>query len=320
MQLIVRLYLWLGVLRVGCVASGTWQQKPTVVKPEIAIPGVWKVNKEDTLLCLPLDIPSDLPLERVKIMSNGESILVLVTARPKEQPETKAVKKFRLVLDALKQQAGYDEVLLKKHLEEWYETEEDDEVRVLVKSTLDSLKDVRDAKTHESGPPPAMSIPLGMLGKSTSRRIVKGTKSSVPFLAADNHIPIRQLNMTKPMSFIASSATATGKEHNLHEHLHTKIIKESFEVEIPFPVSAEQVFVIQTVDQDLIITMPLKRKSLEVQGISTGGKPFIPCPVYNLQGQLIGGLDEAPSLSAMAPTLSTDTFIKEGALKPLDNQ
>lgn len=300
----------------------------SVVKPEVIIPDVWKVNGDDTLLFLHLDIPCDFPLERVKIMSNGEQILVIATDQAKEKPETKAMNKYKLILDALKQQAGYDEELLMRHLGEWYETEEDDEVRVLVKSAIDSLKDVRDAKMHESGPPPAQSIPLGMLVEQVSKRnassSAKAREVSMSFLAAAApHGAVVDSTMKHAISHMVTatntSATAAHEDQNVHKHL--RIIKESFAVEIPFPVSAQQVFVLQTPDKDLVVTMPVKRNSLEAQGISTGGKPFTPCAIYNLGGQLIGGADEAPDLYSLAPNLSDRYFMEPNVyLKPLESE
>eukprot|EP00746_Dinoflagellata_sp_MGD_P009506 gnl/MRDRNA2_/MRDRNA2_119362_c0_seq1.p1 gnl/MRDRNA2_/MRDRNA2_119362_c0~~gnl/MRDRNA2_/MRDRNA2_119362_c0_seq1.p1 ORF type:complete len:317 (-),score=65.06 gnl/MRDRNA2_/MRDRNA2_119362_c0_seq1:5-955(-) len=300
------------------VALSMHHQKPnggsgTIVHPKLVIPGEWKVNKGDTLIFLPLDVPSDLQLERVKLMSNGESILVIVTKQPEEKPETNAVKKFRLILDALKQQAGYDEKLLMKHLEEWYETEDDDEVRVLVKSALDSVKAVRDAKKHGSGPPPTMSIPLGLLdggSRKNSTAHLKAAEAPAAFLAGTApHNPISDTILGNPISQVVLDQT-------LHKRL--RIIKESFSLEIPYPVSVEQVFVLQTVDKDLMVTMPLKRTSLEARGISTGGKPFIPTPIYNLQGQLVGGPKEAPDLYSTVPNLSAEYFANPDALKPLE--
>jgi len=324
MHLNVRLHIFFGF---SIAIGSAWQRKPDrggekVVKPEIAIPGVWKVNKDETLLFLPLDIPSDLPLERVKVMTNGESILVLVTDQAKDKPETKAVRKYKLILESLKDQAGYDEGLLKTHLEEWYQTEQDDEVRVLVKSALDSLNKVRDAKTHKSGPPPTMSIPLGMLHKQALVKnvsLVETKPGTVPdFLAAT---PSRDAVKHSMLHMVAETDTgkrALDAHRSSDQRLRTKIIKESFVVKIPFPVSAEEVFVLQTRDDDLMVSMPLKKRSLEAQGISTGGKAFIPSPVYNLDGQLIGGKDEAPSLYTMAPTFSAEYFEKKDALQPLN--
>jgi len=327
MQLIVWCCLFVGIFT---VASSIQQQSPgggsgNIVTPKLVIPGEWKVNKDDTLLFLHLGIPSDLSQERVKIMTSGESIMVIVTDQPEVKPETNAVKKYRLILDALKQQAGYDEKQLKKHLEEWYETEEDDEVRVLVKSALDSLQAVRDAKVHEQGPPPTLRIPLGMLAKQVSR----SNASSVPSEAVQSHSKAGGLSTaflagTAPHNEMAKSTmqhpvshAVLNIDHHLHNHL--RIIKESFSVDVPFPVSAGQVFVLQTPDKDLMVTMPLKRSSLEAQGISTGGKPFIPCPVYTLRGELIGGPNEAPDLYSAMPSLSRQYFVDPDALRPLES-
>merc|ERR1719235_358645 len=112
---------------------------------------------------LPLTVPDNMPLDQIKIMSNGQQILVVVTERPQDQPETNAIKKYKLVIEAIKKEVNNDEKLLKDKLQTWYDTEDDDEVRVQVKAAMDSLIKVRQAKANNNAR--TVSIPLGMLAK-----------------------------------------------------------------------------------------------------------------------------------------------------------
>ena len=39
-------------------------------------------------------------------MTNGDSLLIVVTERPEEEPETNALKKYKMVMEALKVEAA----------------------------------------------------------------------------------------------------------------------------------------------------------------------------------------------------------------------
>merc|ERR1719160_1962782 len=149
----------------------------------MVIPGEWMGDSKESFMFLSLTIPKDMPLDQCKIMSNGDSILVVVTEKPQEQPETNAVKKYKLVVEALKREAGHDEKVLKDKLQQWYDTEEDDEVRVQVKAAVDSLNKVRQAKANTAVR--TVSVPLGMLAKEAASAMVGKdvTVESVSFLA-----------------------------------------------------------------------------------------------------------------------------------------
>merc|ERR1719272_1732597 len=105
MQLTMWCCFFVGLLR---SASSSQQHKPgggevaMVVQPKIVVPGNWQVDKQETFLFLPLGIPSEFPLERIKIMTNGESMLVVVTDHFEDKPDTKAVTKYKMMLEAIK--------------------------------------------------------------------------------------------------------------------------------------------------------------------------------------------------------------------------
>jgi len=283
-----------------------------VVQPKMVIPGEWMVDTKETFMFLPLTVPMDMPIDQVKIMSNGDSILVVVTEKPQEQPETNAVKKYKLVVDALKQEAGHDEKILKDKLQTWYQTEEDDEVKVLVKSALDSLTQVRNAKANTAIR--TVSVPLGMLAKQAASAMLgkDATVQGVSFLAKTAFH-----NSTKEPEEVEEAEHVLSALHT-DKKLHTGIIKESFAVEIPYPVSTEQVFILKGDAQkdELMVVMPLKRNSLAAQGISTGGKPFLRVPVFSVSGQILAGPKERP-LDNLAGGLHVPSVVAKTGLKPL---
>merc|ERR1719487_360486 len=109
------------------------QRKPgDVVQPEIVMPGEWLTDGKEEHLFLPLTVPGKVEMSQCKVMSNGESLLVVVTEQPQEEPETNAMRKYKLVIEAIKQETGHDEELLRTKLQTWLDTEDDDEVKVHV--------------------------------------------------------------------------------------------------------------------------------------------------------------------------------------------
>jgi hypothetical protein len=285
-----------------------------VVQPKMVIPGEWMVDTKETFMFLPLTVPTGMPADQIKIMSNGDSILVVVTEKPQEQPETNAIKKYKLVIDALKQEAGHDENILKDKLQEWYETEEDDEVKVQVKSALDSLAQVRQAKANTAIR--TVSVPLGMLAKQAAAAMLGRDVAvqGMSFLAkASFH------NATKGSDQEEEVEEAEHVLSALHtdKKIHTGIIKESFAVEIPYPVSTDKVFILKqdAAANELMVAMPLHRNSLAAQGISTGGKPFLRVPVFSVTGQVLAG--PSASLSNLAGDLHVPSVVAKTGLKPL---
>lgn len=284
-----------------------------VVQPKMVIPGEWMVDAKESFMFLPLTIPKDMPLDQCKIMSNGDSILVVVTEKPQEQPETNAIKKYKLVIEALKQEAGHDESVLKDKLQQWYETEEDDEVQVQVKSALDSLTKVRQAKANTAVR--TVSVPLGMLAKQAASAMVGKDVAveGVSFLAKTT---LHNASSSDPQAEEVSEAEHVLSALHTDKKIHTGIIKESFAVEIPYPVPIEKVFILKgEVQNQLMVAMPLKRNSLAAQGISTGGKPFVRVPVFSITGQRLAGPDA--SLNNLKGDLHVPSVVQQKGLKPL---
>jgi len=282
-----------------------------VVQPKMVIPGEWMVDTKETFMFLPLTVPAGMPMDQIKIMSNGDSILVVVTEKPQEQPETNAIKKYKLVVDALKQEAGHDEKVLKDKLQEWYDTEDDDEVKVQVKSALDSLTQVRQAKANTAIR--TVSVPLGMLAKEAATAMLGKDVAvqGVSFLAkASFH------NATKEPEEVEEAEHVLSALHT-DKKIHTGIIKESFAVEIPYPVDTEKVFILKqdASANELMVAMPLHRNSLAAQGISTGGKPFLRVPVFSVTGQVLAG--PSASLNKLAGDLHVPSVVAKTGLKPL---
>lgn len=305
------------LLKIAFLASlvvGVTSNAPSggeVVQPKMVIPGEWMVDTKESFMFLPLTVPAGMPMDQIKIMSNGDSILVVVTEKPQEQPETNAIKKYKLVIDALKQEAGHDETVLKDKLQEWYDTEDDDEVKVQVKSALDSLTQVRQAKANTAIR--TVSVPLGMLAKQAATAMFGKDVAvqGMSFLAkASFH------NATKEPEEVEEAEHVLSALHT-DKKIHTGIIKESFAVEIPYPVSTEKVFILKqdAAANELMVAMPLNRNSLAAQGISTGGKPFLRVPVFSVTGQVLAG--PSASLNKLAGDLHVPSVVAKTGLKPL---
>lgn len=282
-----------------------------VVQPKMVVPGEWMVDSKETFMFLPLTVPTSMPLDQIKIMSNGDSILVVVTEKPQEQPETNAIKKYKLVVDALKQEAGHDEKVLLDKLQEWYDTEDDDEVKVQVKAAVDSLTQVRGSKANTAIR--TVSVPLGMLAKQAASAMLGKDVSveGMSFLAkASFH------NSTKEPEEVEEAEHVLSALHT-DKKIHTGIIKESFAVEIPYPVSTEKVFILKgdAMANEMMVVMPLKRNSLAAQGISTGGKPFQRVPVFSVTGQILAG--PSASLNNLKGDLHVPSVVSKTGLKPL---
>jgi hypothetical protein len=274
------------------------KRRPTgdAVQPEIVVPGGWLTDNVAKFLFLPLEVPKDIG-KSCKIMSNGDSILVVVTERPEEEPETNAMKKYKLVIEAIKTETRNDEHKLKSKLQAWLDTEEDDEVRVHIRAALDSLVRVRKAKKNFD--PRVVSVPLGFLqaGRQPARRLTDG--SSKP--GASRSLLVRRK---------AEQITA----RTLGE---TRIIKESFAVVIPYAAPVEEIFVLTPDPGLLMVGMPLQKHSLDAKGISTGGKPFVRLPVFGGHGEKLWG--EGPAkLARMAKGLNLHALTAPNGLIPLE--
>lgn len=295
-----------------------------VVQPKLVIPGEWMVDKAESFMFLPLTVPQDMPLDQTKIMSNGQQILVVVTEKPQEQPDTNALKKYKLLVEAIKQEAGHDEKLLQTKLQTWYDTEEDDEVRVHVRAALDSLVKVAAAKDNKKAR--TVAVPLGMLAKEAVQAILGKDADAVlapSFLArATSHNvsvvvgepqEVVDAERALPTLHVATSTQTDGQQKK--KKLRVGIIKESFAVEIPYPVDTETVFILKSADRTLMVGMPLKRNSLEAKGISTGGKPFLRVPVFSVKGEHLAG--PASPFQNLVGGLHVPSVASQQGLKPL---
>jgi hypothetical protein len=130
-----------------------------IQNPSIAVPGEWLTDAKKSFIFLPIRIPKTLPLDEVKLLTDGRSILVNVVERPAEAPEDEATKKFRLILDSFKEQTKGNEQMLVTKLEEWDNDEDNSKVKDLIRSTLGALHHVN----QHGAIPKAISVPLNTL-------------------------------------------------------------------------------------------------------------------------------------------------------------
>jgi hypothetical protein len=285
------------------------QNPGDVVQPRIVIPGEWMTDQADHFLFLPLTVPANVAMPQCKVMSNGESLLIVVTERPQEEPETNALRKYKLVVEAIKKEAVHDEALLQAKLQTWLDTEDDDEVKVHIQAALDSMNKVQKAKRTAS--PKTISVSLGLphggAAASSLLELPSAPNASTPVVAAPA-APVHALP--------ALLRGATTQKH--HHHSSTaRIIKESFAVEIPYPVPTERIVILKTNPTTLMVAMPLVRKSLEASGISTGGKPFNRVPVFNNLGAWVAGPKAV--LGDIASDLNVASVVSKVGMKPLSD-
>jgi hypothetical protein len=278
------------------------------VVPEIVVPGEWLTDEKDSFLFLPLDVPRYIQPDQCKIMSNGDSLLVIVTEKPQDEPETNAVKKYKLIMEAIKDEARENESLLVSKLHTWLDTEDDDEVSVLIRSALDSLAQVHLAKNNTK--PRAMSVKLGPLGLLE--------EAATEVASGDNPILKRELTRALPalrrLARHSGSDAGTVRREKESGTLQQKVIKESFAVQIPYPVPKEQVFVLKTRPTMLVVGMPLLRQSLEAKGVSTGGKPFARVPMFGEEGLLAG---PAADMKQLMNGIDLPSLARQAGLRPL---
>jgi hypothetical protein len=272
------------------------------IDPEIVVPGQWLTNTADDYLFLTLSIPQEFRPEQCKVLTNGGTLLVVVTEAPKEEPEDAALKKYKLIMEALKSEVGHDERLLGQKLQTWMDTEDDEEVKVRVRSALDSLNHVKAAKRNST--PRTISVPLGVLDKGISKVAKVHTALSLLSAAPQEH--------ALPALARRSANAAAGMKEEVSR---VGIIRESFAVEIPYPAAIESMFMIEAQPGLLIVGMPLNRKSLEAQGLSTGEKPYERVPLFGVQGQRLAG--PRASLNTLTKGLNVAAVAARTGLIPL---
>jgi len=131
-----------------------------IANPSIAVPGEWLTDAKKSFVFLPVRIPKSLPLNDVKLLTDGRSLLVNVVERPVQAAEDKNTKKFRFILDSFKEQTAGQPAALTAKLQEWLDDEDNEKVRDLIQETLSSMSLVR----HKDGViPRSLSIPLNTL-------------------------------------------------------------------------------------------------------------------------------------------------------------
>jgi hypothetical protein len=284
------------------------QRKPgEVVQPEIVIPGEWMTDEAEHFLFLPLTVPEDAAMQQCKVMANGESLLIVVTERPQEEPETNALRKYKLVVEAIKKEAVHDEALLQAKLQTWLDTEEDDEVKAYVRSALDSMSKVQEAKRTAS--PKSISVSLGVPHSAAASLLELGT--------APNASQSVIASPAAPPRALPAVLRGSADHHQHHHQLKARIIKESFAVEVPYPVPSERIALLRTNPTTLVVAMPFVKKSLEASGISTGGKPFIRVPVFNSAGSWMAG--PKAELNRMLSGLNIGDVVGKLGMKPLSD-
>jgi hypothetical protein len=320
------------------------QPQDDAVQPEIVVPGGWLTDNAAKFLFLPLEVPKDLG-KNCKIMSNGDSILVVVTERPEEEPETNAMKEYRLVMEAIKTETRNDERKLEFKLKSWLETEEDEEVRAHVQAAFDSLTRVRNAKKNVN--PRVVSVPLGLIESNATaghtsnsseiddhrpyhyhergvppQGLPRRLLAHLPEQDEDESVDLPRAVRAAPRSrslLLRHKGRRGGHGHiaRARAHAQTRIIKESFSVVIPYAAPVEEIFVLSPEPGLLMVGMPLQKHSLDAKGISTGGKPFVRVPVFGAHGERLWG--EGPAnLARIAKGLNLHSLTAPNGLKPLE--
>mmetsp|Transcript_7650 Transcript_7650/g.16460 ORF Transcript_7650/g.16460 Transcript_7650/m.16460 type:complete len:294 (-) Transcript_7650:66-947(-) len=251
------------------------------VNPKFVIPGKWLSDKDHKFLFLPLTKPVEMSAKSARVFTNGDNLLVTVTEQAVEEEDSRSVKKFKLVLEALKSEAGNDEALLQQKLQQWSATEEDVEVKALVDEAAAHLVTVVNNKG----------------GKASS----SAHSTNVPLGGADKNKPtsfLQRVIPTKVLTFVNSSKETVSDDGwsmaSAAVQADTSVIKESFAIGVPYPPPAERVFVLTTKPDTLMICMPWLKKSLSAQGIATGGKAFQRVPVFDMTGSKVAGPNRVP--------------------------
>merc|ERR1719498_877423 len=119
---------------------------------------------------------------------------------------------------------------MKQKLHDWLDTEDDDEVKAHIQAALASMNKVQDAKTRAAHKSVSVSLgiahPAALLQTETGYSTLRGRRI-----------------------------------HHHHNQKAARVIKESFAVEIPYPVQTEQIVLLRTKPTTLMVAMPLVKKS-----------------------------------------------------------
>eukprot|EP00746_Dinoflagellata_sp_MGD_P014461 gnl/MRDRNA2_/MRDRNA2_131690_c0_seq1.p1 gnl/MRDRNA2_/MRDRNA2_131690_c0~~gnl/MRDRNA2_/MRDRNA2_131690_c0_seq1.p1 ORF type:complete len:313 (+),score=86.46 gnl/MRDRNA2_/MRDRNA2_131690_c0_seq1:104-1042(+) len=206
---------------------------------KFAAPGPnWLTDATETLLFLPIGVSKELPVTNLKFLCDGKSILVLSTLTP-EVEVGRAEKEFKLLLKAMKSETQGDEAKLVNKLTEWYNSEEDAEVKAYVSETLYGLREVQQQKA--SANKEVVTVPLGVLVQRASKAIATSESSLHPI---HNATPSSSRDGKQ-----RASALSLLSQHNGA----ARIIKESFLVEMPVPHDPRRVFALQRNSEEYFV-------------------------------------------------------------------
>jgi hypothetical protein len=206
---------------------------------KFAAPGPnWLTDASETLLFLPIGVSKELPLANLKFLCDGKSVLVLSTLTP-EVETGRAEKEFKLLLKAMKSEAQGDEPKLESKLLDWYNSEEDPEVKAYVSETLYGLREVQHQKASASKE--VVTVPLGVLVQRASK-VLSEFESSLH--------PIRNTN---PSSSRSSKQRRSELSLLSQRISAARIIKESFLVDMPVPHDPRRVFALQRNPEEYFI-------------------------------------------------------------------
>jgi len=317
-------------------------------EPSIAIPGQWLTDQKKAFLFLPIKVPKDTPLDDLKLLTNGRQLLLNLVERTAEMPDDEATKKFRLVLGAFKSEANGDVAVFSQKLGEWYQEEESNEVKALIKETIDGLES--DKQPHM---PRSIDIPLNTLELGSLRQLIAGSheEQKVQQDKYANQIRIANpkggvatiklkgtyLQKSQVTKDVPAYGSTTGADAGLGPNLITvpldaeflqrlvskadyvvplkqqeqkksTNIKESFSVTIPYPVMPGRVFAVLAQNGEVVVTMPYQPEA----ALAPSSDPFVRVPVFDMNGdRLVGG----PGGKTEA-TLDPESSKKEVVMSP----
>lgn len=247
---------------------------------KFAAPGPnWLTDPDETILFLPIGVSKELPIEDLKIMSDGTSILVLSTIQPKIE-EGRAEREFKLLLEALKSKAKGDETKLESELSDWYQSEQDAEVKSLVGETLFGLREVMRDKANKSKR--ATTVPFRALVQRSAK--VLSSSSLHNFL---------QVNVTTDSSRRSKQGGSTSSLLGQRKLNDTKlgaarIIKESFQVDMPVPHNPLGIFALQRSPEEYFICYTFNPDNWGLgDEVAQEQLPFKKIKIYDMSGKFL---------------------------------
>jgi len=152
--------------------------------PDILIPGHWLTDPKKAMIFLPIKIPKAMPLDEIKFLTDGRSLLMNVVARPSEAPEDASTKKYREILEAFKFETKGDLKALDAKLKQWGADEDDPKVQALIHSALAADGAV------VPGTPRSITIPLSDIS-------LVDVRAQIGALHANKKAALQQSNSVK---------------------------------------------------------------------------------------------------------------------------